>query len=195
MMSSRSSLSSWRSSSGARSASFWPTGLLPAGLEQGLGRAVDQPDDAVVVDRDDAGGDARQHRLDEGAAAVELGVGGDQRAGLLLEPAGHPVEGVAERADLVVARRDAGTRAERSPAVTRRAASTSWPTGRTSRSASFSAIQIESADDQQRDQQQDGVEPELQRARARRASADSRWRRSAPRRSAASAVGFTARAP
>ena len=85
--------------------------LVLVGLEQGLGRAVDQPHVALLVDRDDAGGDPGQHRLDEGAAAVELGVGRDQGAGLLLEPAGHPVEGVAQDADLVACTRDAGHRA------------------------------------------------------------------------------------
>ena len=58
------------------------------------------------VERDDARGDARQHRLDEGAAGVELLVGGHQRAGLFLQPPGHSVEGRAERGDLVVGRAD-----------------------------------------------------------------------------------------
>ena len=80
---------------------------LAAGLEQILGRAVDQPDDMVVVDRDHARRHPGQHRLGEGAPAVELGIGGDQGAGLLLEPAGHAVEGVAERRDLVPRRRSA----------------------------------------------------------------------------------------
>ena len=39
------------------------------------------------IERDHARGDARQHRLDEGAAGFELGIGGRKRAGLLLEPA------------------------------------------------------------------------------------------------------------
>ena len=44
---------------------------------------------------------ARQHRLDERAARVELVVGGDQRAGLLLQPPGHAVEGGGEHGDFV----------------------------------------------------------------------------------------------
>ncbi len=50
------------------------------------------------------GGDARQHRLDERAAGIELLVGRHQRAGLLLQPAGHPVERRAERRDFIVGR-------------------------------------------------------------------------------------------
>src|SRR3954469_7736511 len=117
--SSRSPAASWRSSSGARSARRRPArGVAPglcsapagagladraraAGLEQRLGRAVDQPNDMIVVHRDDAGGHPRQHRLGEGAATVQMGEGAEQGRGLLLEPAGHPVEGAAERADLV----------------------------------------------------------------------------------------------
>ena len=53
------------------------------------------------IERDDAGGDARQHRLHEGAARVELGVGRTKRAGLLIEPAGHPVERRGQRLHLV----------------------------------------------------------------------------------------------
>ena len=84
------------SSSGETSASWRAFELVLALLQQRLGRAVDQQDAARRIERDDAGGDARQHRLDEGAAGVELGVGGDQRAGLLLEPPGHPVEGACQ---------------------------------------------------------------------------------------------------
>ena len=70
-------------------------------VEQGLGRAIDEQDAALGVERDDAGGDRRQHRLDEGAARVELVVGGDQRPGLFLQPPGHAVEGGGEHGDFV----------------------------------------------------------------------------------------------
>ena len=81
-------------------------------LEQGLGRAVEQQDAVLRIDRDDAGGDARQHRLDEGAAGVELGVGGAQRVGLLLEPPGHPVERGRQRLHLVLGLGDRHARRE-----------------------------------------------------------------------------------
>ena len=68
------------SSSGETDARPLPFELFLALLEQRLGRAVDEQDAMRAVDRDDAGGDARQHRLDEGAAGVELRVGGAQRA-------------------------------------------------------------------------------------------------------------------
>ena len=54
-----------------------------------------------TVDGDNAGRDARQHSLDEGAAQVELGVRGAQRVRLLLKPPGHTVEGRRQRLDLV----------------------------------------------------------------------------------------------
>jgi hypothetical protein len=68
---------------------------LAPGLEQAFGRAVDQPHDMILVDRDDAGGDTGQNGLGEGPPRLELGIGLDEVAGLLLEPLGHPIERIA----------------------------------------------------------------------------------------------------
>ena len=78
-----------------------PSRLSLAVVEQRLGRAIDQQDAALGVERDDPRRDRRQHRLDERAARVELVVGGDQRPGLFLQPPGHAVEGGGEHGDLV----------------------------------------------------------------------------------------------
>ena len=59
-----------------------------------------------------------------------------------------------------------GTRAEKSPASIRPAAVTSSPTGRTRRSASRSAVRIDKTDDDQRAEQQRGIEPQLVDSRA-----------------------------
>ena len=113
--------------------------------EQGLGRAVEEQYPELRIDRDDAGGDARQHRLDEGAASVELRVGGAQVARLFLEPPGHPIEGGGEGLDLVLGLRDrhargkiarfdppGGSRPARRPGRTSRSASLR-PSGSTGR--------------------------------------------------------------
>ena len=113
------------------------------------------------IERDDARGDARQHRLDEGAAGVELGVGGAERARLLLEPPGHPVEGGRERLDLVLALRD------RHPS--REIARLDPPGGvdKLARRAgqggprSSSAVTIDKPDDNQRAEQKRRIETQL----------------------------------
>ena len=64
------------------------------------------------VDRNDARGDARQHRLDERAPGIELRVGASQLVGLLLEPLGHPVERGGERLHLVLGLGDRHARGE-----------------------------------------------------------------------------------
>ena len=79
--------------------------LFLALLQQRLGRAVDEQDAIARVERDDPGGDARQHRLDEGSAGVELAVGRHQRAGLFLQAPGHAVERGRQRRDFIVGRR------------------------------------------------------------------------------------------
>ncbi len=79
--------------------------LVEIGAEQHRGRAVGQVDAAGVIEPDDAGRDAGQHRLGEAAALVELAVGLDQLAALGLELMRHAVEGARQRAELLVAMR------------------------------------------------------------------------------------------
>ena len=71
-------------------------------LQQRLGRAIDQSDDTVTVDADDTGGHARQHRLHELAALVELRIGADQLVTLTLELRGHRVESRAEHREVAI---------------------------------------------------------------------------------------------
>ena len=58
------------------------------------------------IDCNHACSNARQDRLDEGPARIELGVCSSERARLLFEPARHAVEGAGERLHLVFRLRD-----------------------------------------------------------------------------------------
>ena len=65
-----------------------------------LGRAVEDADLAFLVDADDAGAGARQHRLAETAAAVDHVAGMDQIVALGAQVVGHAVEGLAELTEI-----------------------------------------------------------------------------------------------
>ena len=125
------------------------------------------------IERDHARGDARQHRLDEGAAGVELGVGGAQRAGLLLEPPGHPVEGGRQRLDLVLGLGDRHARREIAlldppGGVDQLADRPHQAVGELQRG------EDRQADDDQRAEQQRGIEFQLVGSRFARAAPDNR---------------------
>ena len=97
-----------------------------------------------------------------------------QRAGLLLEPAGHAVEGASPSVWISSSVSATGTRAEKSPSSIRPAAPTSCadrphqPVGELQRG------QDREPDDDQRAEQQRRVEPQLVGARSLRAATDSR---------------------
>ena len=74
--------------------------------KQRFRRSVGKQYTATGVDRDHPRCNARQNRFDKGAAGVELLIGSHQRAGLLLQSPGHPVEGGAQRCDLIFGRTD-----------------------------------------------------------------------------------------
>jgi hypothetical protein len=84
------------------------------GIEEAAGCPVRQDDAPLLVEADDPGRDAREHGLGEAPPRVELLIGVDQLAALVLQLQRHAVEGAAEDGDLVVVRRF-GTRARRSP--------------------------------------------------------------------------------
>ena len=95
--------------------------------------------------------------------------------------AGHAVERVGQRADLVVARGvRARARSDRRPRPAR-AASTSSPTGRTSRSATASAIQTAIPTISSDSASSAALKLQLQRARALTAARDSRADTASPR--------------
>ena len=79
-----------------------PLDRFVGALDELVGRAVDEQDLVGAVERDNPGGDTRQHRLDEGAAGLQLGVGGLERAGLLLEPPGHAVERARQHLNFIL---------------------------------------------------------------------------------------------
>ena len=77
--------------------------LLGVAQQHG-GGPVDELDALVIIDGDHACGHRTEDRLDEGTAELGKFVGIEQRARLLLDPRGHPVEGGRERGDLVLRR-------------------------------------------------------------------------------------------
>ena len=81
-----------------------PAGRRPrVEVEQRRRGGVHHLDAPGAVEADDAGGDARQHRVEQPPPPLGLGVGGDQRVALALHLPGHLVEGPPEQRDLVVA--------------------------------------------------------------------------------------------
>ena len=129
-------------------------------LEEGLGGAVDQENLSIEVERDHACGDRTQDRFDESPAGIELSVGGLERAGLLLQTAGHPVEGSREHSDFVFASLDRKTNGK---------IALLNPPGSIDECANRSDQPVRDAqrshdreaDDDQRAEQQGGVEPKL----------------------------------
>ena len=128
---------------------------------------VGQPDIARPVDRDNSRADARQHCLDEGTPPFDLIVGGDQIVRLPLQRIGHPVERGRQRADLVARMR---------PGDTRRQIPAGYPPRGIDEPSDRLDQPIGHAQrdphrrrhDEQRDNQQRGVEPQLERTRAGR---------------------------
>lgn len=135
------------------------------GPEQRARRTVRDLDRPAGRGRDHARRHARHHRLDQGAAVFELAVGGDERGVLPFELVRHLVEHARERADLVAAARvgDAGGQVARGDA-TRRA--DQLADGRDEAISDLERDPHRQPDDQQRDDQERGVELELQAARA-----------------------------
>ena len=62
-----------------------PARVLGAHAEHARGGRVDRRDDAVGIERDDAGGDVREDALDVAVALLELGVDGLELGGHLVE--------------------------------------------------------------------------------------------------------------
>ena len=134
--------------------------------QQPRGRGIGDPDGTVGGDRDDPCRNARHHRLDHRAAVLQRGVGGQQVGGLLLQPPGHLVERLGQRADLVGA---AGIRhpsgeiaALHAPGCGDQLADRADKPIRHRQRDPYG-----DADDQQRPEQQRPVEPQLQAARTR----------------------------
>jgi hypothetical protein len=135
------------------------------GAQQRRRRRVDDPDMAIRAHRQHARRHPGQHRLDQRTPAVGLVVRGDQRAGLLGQAPGHAVERHGERADLVMPARHRHAGGE--VALThppRRADQLAHRPHDTIRHRQRDPDRR--AHDQQRHQQQRGVEAQLQRARA-----------------------------
>ena len=82
-----------------------PGEVVHGRIEQRKRRRIGQRDPPVGVQPDDAGGDARQHRLGEAPPLVEFQVGALQGLLLAVDLTRHAIEGPAERADLVILRR------------------------------------------------------------------------------------------
>ena len=73
-------------------------------VQQAARRAVGQVDPAAGIEADDTGRHAGKHRFRESSTGFQLLVGVDEFGALRLELGRHPVEGPAQRADLVVRR-------------------------------------------------------------------------------------------
>ena len=80
-----------------------PGRRLRVEVEQRRRGGVHHLDPPCAVEPDDAGGHAREHRIEQPPPPLGLGVGGDQRVALALHLPGHLVEGAPEERDLVVA--------------------------------------------------------------------------------------------
>ena len=79
-----------------------PTDQTEIAAEQALRGGVRNRDDAFVVDAQNAGGHARQHRLDEGSPLIVERVRLDQAGLLAQQLGGHLVEGVSEMPEIPV---------------------------------------------------------------------------------------------
>ena len=143
-----------------------PDDAVDARADQFGRRIVGDPDRAVFARGDHARRHAGHHRLDERTAAVELIVCGDQRAILLLQPPGHSVERIGQRADLIqgagigYARRQITVR-DTSRRTYKLAQRTNETVGNGQRDPH------RKSHNQQRNAQQCGVEPQLQCPRTR----------------------------
>jgi len=129
-----------------------------AACEHNPRRAVHQPHASLAIDREDAGRHARQHRLGQRAPPLE-------RAGLLFEADRHAVERVGERRDLIL-----GTRIGHTRGKVARGHATCGIDQLTNRPHEpIRHIQRDpyrDGDDQQRDEQQRGIELKLQTPRS-----------------------------
>src|SRR3546814_9826234 len=71
-------------------------------LFRSFGGGIGEEDAMIRADRDDGGGDAAEHRLDEAAACLQLLIGIDECARLTLQLFGHAVEGARQHGDFIV---------------------------------------------------------------------------------------------
>ncbi len=96
----------------------------------------------VLIDADDRRGDARQHRLDEAAALVDLVLGLEDLARCWVRISEIILLNVRDRLPTSPSAARTGTTTSRLPVATLSAAPISWRIGRTMRSATAMAVQM-----------------------------------------------------